>query len=97
MEILGDIYARLVIKHVKKSRTQKFRLTLLDGVTDQPIAEELHDSKDPTTIMAFLGTYLDPSKRTFVVLVQFWIRIVWILDRKSMWDHFMVVYYLQTR
>jgi hypothetical protein len=34
-----------------------------------------------------------------VVLVQFWIRIVWILDRKSMWDHVMVakIYYLQTR
>jgi len=54
-------------QHPKKSRTQKFRLTLLDGVTGQPIAEELHDSKDPATITAFLTTYLDPSKRTFVV------------------------------
>jgi len=33
----------------------------------------------------------------FDVLVQFWIRIMWIFDRKSMWDYFMVVYYLQTR
>jgi len=54
-------------QHPKKGRTQKFRLTLLDGVTGQPIAEELHDSKDPATIMAFLVKYLDPSKRTFVV------------------------------
>jgi len=34
-------------QHPKKGRTQKFRLTLLDGVTDQPIAEELYDSKGP--------------------------------------------------
>jgi hypothetical protein len=46
---------------------QKFRLTLLDGVTGQPIAEELYDSKDPATIMTFLVKYLDPNKRTFVV------------------------------
>lgn len=32
----------------------------------------------------------------FDVLVPFWIKIVWILDLKPMWDHFMVVYYLQT-
>jgi len=54
-------------QHPKAGRTQKFRLTLLDGVTGQPIAEELHDSKDPATITAFLATYLDPKKRTFVV------------------------------
>jgi hypothetical protein len=54
-------------QHPKKGRTQKFRLTLLDSVTGQPIAEELHDSKNPATITAFLTKYLDPSKRTFVV------------------------------
>jgi hypothetical protein len=54
-------------QHPKKGRTQKYRLTLLDGVTGQPIAEELYDSKDPATIMAFLVKYLDPNKRTFVV------------------------------
>jgi len=54
-------------QHPKRGRTQKFRLTLLDGVTGQPIAEELHDSKDPATITAFLAKYLDPTKRTFVV------------------------------
>ena len=54
-------------QHPKRGRTQKFRLTLLDGVTCQPIAEERHDSRDPATITAFLTKYLDPSKRTFVV------------------------------
>jgi hypothetical protein len=54
-------------QHPKKGRTQKYRLTLLDGVTDQPIAEELHDSKNSATITAVLTKYLDPSKRTFVV------------------------------
>jgi len=54
-------------QHPKKGRSQKYRLTLLDGVTGQPIAEELYDSKDPATIMAFLVKYLDPNKRTFVV------------------------------
>jgi len=54
-------------QHPKKGRTQKFRLTLLDGVTGQPIAKELHDSKNSATITAFLTKYLDPSKRTFVV------------------------------
>ena len=28
-------------QHPKMSRTQKFRLTLLDSVTDRPIADEL--------------------------------------------------------
>jgi len=55
-------------QHPKKGQTQKFRLTLLDSVIGQPIAEELHDSKNPATIMAFLTKYLDPSKRTFVVM-----------------------------
>ncbi|MBA7551784.1 ISNCY family transposase ISMac19 [subsurface metagenome] len=54
-------------QHQKEGRAQKFRLTLLDGVTGQPIAEELYDTKDPGTIEAFLAKYLDPTKRTFVV------------------------------
>jgi hypothetical protein len=54
-------------QHPKKGRTQKFRLTMLDGATGRPIAEELSDSKDPETIEAFLATYLDPTKRTFIV------------------------------
>ena len=54
-------------QHPKQGRTQKYRLTLLDGVTHQPIADELHDKKDPETIRAFLARHLDPNKRTFVV------------------------------
>ena len=54
-------------QHPKEGRTQKFRLTLLDGVTGRPIAEELYDTKDPKTIAVFLAQYLDPTKRTFVV------------------------------
>ena len=51
----------------KEGRTQKFRLTLLDGFTGQPIAEELYDGKDPETIKAFIAKHLDPTKHTFVV------------------------------
>jgi len=41
---------------------------------------------------------LGKCKKTLLeVFLMFWIRIMWIFDRKSMWDHFMVVYYLQTR
>ncbi|KAF5429571.1 hypothetical protein C5S39_08750 [Candidatus Methanophagaceae archaeon] len=54
-------------QHPKRGRTQKFRLTLLDGVTGRPIGEELYDTKDPATILSFLALYLDPTKRTFVV------------------------------
>ncbi len=54
-------------QHPKRDRTQKFRLTLLDGVTERPIGEELYDTKDPATILSFLALYLDPTKRTFVV------------------------------
>jgi hypothetical protein len=51
----------------KKGRTQKCRLTLLNGATGRPIAEELSNSKDPETIEAFFARYLDPTKRTFIV------------------------------
>lgn len=51
----------------KAGRTQKFRLTLLDGVTLQPIADQLFDKKDPETIRYFLSKHLDPNKPTFIV------------------------------
>jgi len=54
-------------QHPKMGRTQKFRLTLLDGVTGRPIADELYDDKSPETIKTFLEAYLDPTKQTFVV------------------------------
>ncbi len=50
----------------KRGRSQKFRLTLLDG-KGLVIAEELHNKKDPETIKEFLGRYLNPRKKTFVV------------------------------
>jgi len=37
-------------QHPKKGRAQKYRLTLLDGVTGKVIAEELYSKKDPGTI-----------------------------------------------
>jgi len=42
-------------------------LTLLEGVTKRPIAEELNNKKDPDTIKNFLTKYLDPDKKIFVV------------------------------
>nr|QNO50021.1 hypothetical protein MMAJBCMK_00003 [Methanosarcinales archaeon ANME-2c ERB4] len=54
-------------QHPKMGRTQKFRLTLLDGVTGRPIADKLYDDKSPETIKTFLKAHLDPTKQTFVV------------------------------
>lgn len=54
-------------QHPKVGRRQKFRLTLLDGITGRPIADELYDSKDSETIKAFLAEYLDPNRRIFIV------------------------------
>ncbi|HEQ78084.1 MAG TPA: hypothetical protein ENI78_00470, partial [Euryarchaeota archaeon] len=54
-------------QHPKKGRTQKYRLTLMDGISTKVIAEELLDEKDPETIKGFLGRHLDPNKRTFIV------------------------------
>lgn len=50
----------------KRGRSQKFRLTLLDG-KGMVVGEELHNKKDPETIKEFLGRYLNPHKKTFVV------------------------------
>jgi len=54
-------------QHPKCGRTQKYRLTLLDHVSAQPIADELYDKKDPETVKAFLGKYMDPDRPTFMV------------------------------
>ncbi len=50
----------------KKGRSQKYRLTLLDG-KGMVVGEKLHSRKDPETIKEFLRRYLDPHKFTFVV------------------------------
>jgi hypothetical protein len=54
-------------QHPKASRNQKFRLTLLDGLTRMVIAEELFNSKDADTIEGFLRRNLDTSKPIFIV------------------------------
>jgi len=54
-------------QHPKAGRSQKFRLTLLDGVSRMVIAEELFDSKDFDTIEKFLRSHLDTSKPIFIV------------------------------
>ena len=54
-------------QHPKAGRNQKYRLTLLDSVTRQVIADELFDSKDADTIEGFLRRNLDTQKQIFIV------------------------------
>jgi len=54
-------------QHPKAGRNQKYRLTLLDSVTKQVIADELFDSKDADTIEGFLRQNLDTHKQIFIV------------------------------
>ena len=54
-------------QHPKAGRNQKYRLTLLDSVTRQLIADELYDSKDADTIESFLRRNLDTQKQIFIV------------------------------
>ena len=54
-------------QHPKEGRAQKFRLTLLNGSTKEPIADELVDSKSPENIKAFLARHLDPTQPVFMV------------------------------
>jgi hypothetical protein len=51
----------------KKGRCQKFRLTLLDGKTKNPIAEGLFDDKDSETIKQFLISNLDTNEPIYIV------------------------------
>lgn len=54
-------------QHPKKGRLQKYRLTLLNGRTKEPIADELLDSKSQEVIKAFLARHLDPTQQVFIV------------------------------
>jgi hypothetical protein len=54
-------------QHPKKGRTQRFRLTLLNYKTKQPIADELFDNKDDGTIEAFLRKHLDTEKEIVII------------------------------
>jgi hypothetical protein len=54
-------------QHPKAGRNQKYRLTLLESLTRQVIADELFDSKDADTIEDFLRRNLDTHKPIFIV------------------------------
>jgi hypothetical protein len=54
-------------QHPKSGRNQKYRLTLLDGITRKPIADEIYDSKDSDTVKAFLRKHLNPEQAIFIV------------------------------
>ena len=54
-------------QHPKRGRCQKFRLTLLNGKTKQPFADELFDDKGPETIKKFMAGHLDPDKPVFII------------------------------
>jgi hypothetical protein len=54
-------------QHPKRGRSQKYRLTLLDNFTAQPLADELHNKKDPDTIKEFFGRHLDQNQLIFIV------------------------------
>jgi hypothetical protein len=54
-------------QHPKAGRNQKYRLTLLDSISKQVIADELFNSKDADTIEDFLRRNLDTHKPVFIV------------------------------
>jgi hypothetical protein len=54
-------------QHPKAGRNQKYRLTLLDSISRQVIADELFDSKDADTIEDFLRRNLDTHKPIFII------------------------------
>jgi hypothetical protein len=54
-------------QHPKAGRNQKYRLTLMDSISRQVIADELFDSKDAGTIEDFLRRNLDTHKPVFIV------------------------------
>jgi hypothetical protein len=54
-------------QHPKKATTQKFRLTIMDGRTGIPIADDLCDDKSPETIKAFFRKHLDLTRKYFIV------------------------------
>lgn len=55
-------------QHPKEGRNQKYRLTLLNYQTRTPIADELFDNKDETTIESFLRKNLDTTKKLIVIV-----------------------------
>jgi hypothetical protein len=54
-------------QHPKTGRCPKYRLTLLDTITQRPLADELFDDKSSETIKKFLQDNLDTSDPVFIV------------------------------
>ena len=54
-------------QHPKRGRSQKYRLTLLDGETKRPVLEKLTDSKDNETIKNFISGVYDKNICPFMV------------------------------
>jgi len=54
-------------QHPKEGRCQKYRLTLLDAITQRSLADELFDDKSSETIKKFLQENLDTSEPVFIV------------------------------
>ena len=54
-------------QHPKKDRTNKYRLSLLDGKTRQMIAEELYDDLSKDIVKEFLDKHLPKCKIMFIV------------------------------
>ncbi|MGZ7070656.1 MAG: ISNCY family transposase [Methanobacterium sp.] len=54
-------------QHPKAGRCPKYRLTLLDTITQRPLADELFDDKSSETIKKFLQDNLDTSEPVFIV------------------------------
>ena len=54
-------------QHPKKGRQQQYRLTLIDAITKDVIADELFDNKDHKTVHSFLTENLDTNKETIII------------------------------
>ena len=54
-------------QHPKEGRCQKYRLTLLDAITQRSLADEHFDDKSSETIKKFLQENLDTSEPVFIV------------------------------
>ena len=65
---IGDIrFVHYDEQHPKAGRNQKYRLTILNSITKQVIADGLFDSKDGETIKNFLREHLDTNQPIFIV------------------------------
>lgn len=56
-------------QHPKEGRCQKYRLTLLDAITQRPLADELFDDKNSETLKKFLQGNLDTPEPVFRITI----------------------------